>query len=109
MLFGAQTGAAGELANIGRTEAGVGLGETGQALSAENLGREAQSTAAEANLKSRDLSNLLHQQSVNQLSGAFEDLLSGAAPGGWLRTIGKKLFGGGGGGGQSSGAENYYG
>jgi hypothetical protein len=109
MLFGAQTGAAGELANIGRTEAGIGLGETGQGLTAENIGREAEQGAAGLNLQSRELSNVLHQQSVNQLSSAFEDLLSGAAPGGWMRTIGKKLFGSGNKAGGDVGSDIYYG
>ena len=84
MLFGAQTGAAGELGNIGRTEAGVGLGETGQGLGAESL---ASNTAAEQGglaLKSREASEQIHQQHVQQLTNAFMDILSaGVGGGGW--------------------------
>lgn len=76
MLFGAQTGAAGELANVGRTEAGIGLGETGQGLTAENIGREAETSAAGLNLSSRELSDKLHRQAVQDYSDAFQSLLS---------------------------------
>jgi X-X-X-Leu-X-X-Gly heptad repeat protein len=77
MLFGAQTGAAKELGDIGRTEVGTGLGETGQGIGAVAGAGGLASKAGEMATGSRELSDKLHQQSVQQLSNSFEDLLSG--------------------------------
>src|SRR5882724_4012247 len=82
MLFGARTTAAGQVADIGRTEAGVGLGETGQGLQGLNVGTEAAGTSGALSLKSRALSEDIHQSHVKQLSQSFEDLLSGIVPSG---------------------------
>ena len=84
MLFGAQTGAAGELANIGRTEAGIGLGETGQGLSAENLAGNTATNAAELALESRPLSDEMHRQAVGDYAQAFGSIAGGLPWGQWF-------------------------
>lgn len=90
MLFGAQTGAAGELANVGRTEAGVGLGETGQGLQATGLAGNIAGTGAELAMKSRSLSDELHRQAVTDYSKAFQSLMGGSM-GNWLNNLGNKI------------------
>ena len=99
MLFGAQTGAAKEVGDIGRTEAGVGLSQTGQGLGFENLAENTAATQGEQAIQSRKLSEDIHQQHVKALSKSFENLLSGILPTSWL----DKLSGFGMGGGSTGG------
>lgn len=75
MLFGARTGAAGQVADIGRTEAGVGLGQTGQGISALNVGREAGQDISQDSLESRQLSDKLHRQSTSDISSGISSTI----------------------------------
>src|SRR5882724_9427457 len=76
MLFGARTGAAGRVADIGRTEAGVGLDQTGQGLGALNIGREAAANLGQQSLASRELSQKLHNDKVQGIISGIGDILS---------------------------------
>ena len=77
MLFGARTAGAEGLAGVGGTEAGVGLGQTGQGLQAGNLASgTAQELGREA-LASRGQSYDIHKQSTGAILGGLEDTLTG--------------------------------
>lgn len=75
MLFGAQTGAAKEVGDIGRMEAGTGLGETGQGIGAVSGAGQLASRAGEMATDSRGLSEKLHRAATNDISGGISSTL----------------------------------
>jgi predicted Zn-dependent protease len=76
MLFGAQTGAAKEVGDIGRTEAGVGLGETGQGIGAVSGAGDLAAKAGEESLASRKLSDEMHRQATGDISKGITGTLA---------------------------------
>ena len=67
---------------MGQAEAGIGLGQTGQAIQGGNAASRTAGELGQQSLYSRGQSEQIHQAHVNQLSQSFEDLLSGLVPGG---------------------------
>ena len=88
MLFGARTAGAQGEAGVGQAEAGVGLGQSGQGIQAGSLASGTAEAMGRQNLYSRQVSDQMHRQAVDDYSKAFGSLM-GALGG---------IFGGGGGG-----------
>jgi hypothetical protein len=77
MLFGARTAGASGLAGVGGTEAGVGLGETGQGIQAGGLASATANNITRDSLASRGQSYDIHKATSGAIASGLEDSLTG--------------------------------
>jgi len=76
-LMQVRPAAAGELAQVGQAQGGLGLGETEAGLRGENLAASVSSNLASNAIASRESSNQIHRQAVSDISKGIEDTISG--------------------------------